>query len=33
VLAQGVPLATGNVQHFERIEGLEVQNWFDPAAV
>ena len=32
-LAQGVSLATRNVQHFERIEGLEVQNWFDPAAV
>jgi predicted nucleic acid-binding protein len=32
-LAHGVPLATRNVQHFERIEGLEVQNWFDPAAV
>ena len=32
-LTKGVPLATRNVQHFERIEGLEVQNWFDPAAV
>lgn len=31
-LTQGLPLATRNVQHFECIEGLEVQNWFDPPA-
>jgi predicted nucleic acid-binding protein len=31
-LTKGVPLATRNVQHFARIDGLEVQNWFDPPA-
>lgn len=31
-LTQGVPLATRNVQHFARIDGLEVQNWFEPPA-
>ena len=29
-LTKGVPLATRNVQHFARIDGLDVQNWFDP---
>ncbi len=28
-LVQGVPLVTRNVQHFERINGLKVQNWFE----
>ena len=31
-LTRGVPLATRNVQHFERIDGREVHNWFDPPA-
>jgi len=31
-LAQGVPLVTRNVQHFEHIAGLEVQNWFQTPA-
>ena len=31
-LTHGVPLATRNVQHFERIDGLEVQNWFELSA-
>ena len=26
-LTSGCPLATGNVRHFERFEGLEVQDW------
>ena len=25
---RGLPLVTRNVQHFEQVEGLEVQNWF-----
>ena len=28
-LVQGVPLVTRNVQHFERVDGLKVQNWFE----
>ncbi len=28
-MAQGLALATRNVQHFELIDGLDVQNWFD----
>lgn len=28
-LAQGVPLVTRNVQHFERVAGLQVENWFE----
>ena len=31
-LTQGAPLATRNVQHFEHIDGLEVQNWFELSA-
>lgn len=31
-LVHGIPLATRNVQHFEQIDGLEVQNWFEPPA-
>ena len=27
-LVQGVPLVTRNVQHFDHVAGLEVQNWF-----
>lgn len=28
-LVQGMPLVTRNVQHFERITGLRLQNWFE----
>ncbi len=28
-LVQGVPLVTRNVQHFDRVDGLKVQNWFE----
>jgi predicted nucleic acid-binding protein len=28
-LVRGVPLATRNVQHFERVDGLQLQNWFE----
>lgn len=24
----GLPLVTGNVRHYSRIGGLEVENWF-----
>ena len=27
-LTLGIPVATENVKHLARIEGLEVQNWF-----
>ena len=27
-LVQGMPLVTRNVQHFERVDGLKLQNWF-----
>ena len=26
-LALGIPLATENVKHMERIEGLKIENW------
>ena len=26
-LTSGCPLATGNVRHFDRFEGLEIQDW------
>lgn len=28
-LVQGMPLVTRHVQHFERITGLRLQNWFE----
>jgi predicted nucleic acid-binding protein len=28
-LVHGVPLVTRNVQHFDRVDGLRLQNWFD----
>lgn len=33
-LSRSCPLATGNVRHFSRIWGLQLQNWFEapPAA-
>ena len=27
-LENGMTLVTGNTKHFERIEGLELENWF-----
>jgi len=27
--AHGAKLATGNVRHFERFDGLVIENWFD----
>ena len=30
-LSRSCPLATGNVRHFSRIWGLQVQNWFQTA--
>jgi tRNA(fMet)-specific endonuclease VapC len=29
VLSNGLTLVTGNVRHFGRVGGLEVQNWLD----
>ena len=28
-LEEGLALITGNVKHYGRIEGLEIENWFD----
>ena len=28
-LSRSCPLATGNVRHFSRIWGLQIQNWFE----
>ena len=28
-LSRSCPLATGNLRHFSRIWGLQLQNWFD----
>ena len=30
-LSRSCPLATGNVRHFSRIWGLQLQNWFEAA--
>ena len=30
-LSRSCPLATGNVRHFSRIWGLQIQNWFEAA--
>ena len=29
-LSRSLILITGNVRHFERVDGLEIQNWLDP---
>ena len=29
-LSRSLILITGNVRHFERVDGLESQNWLDP---
>ena len=29
-LSRSLILVTGNVRHFERVDGLEIQNWLDP---
>jgi tRNA(fMet)-specific endonuclease VapC len=28
-LQEGLILVTGNVKHFERIQGLKIENWMD----
>ena len=28
-LEEGATLVTGNVKHFERIQGLKIENWMD----
>lgn len=29
-LSRSLILVTGNVRHFDRVDGLEIQNWLDP---
>ena len=31
-LSRSLILVTANVRHFERVDGLEIQNWLDPAS-
>ena len=29
-LSRDLTLVTGNVRHFERVPGLQIENWFEP---